>query len=32
VTEAGGMGGFGSTEVPLALFAVTDADLLEAEG
>lgn len=28
VGEAGGFGGYGSTDVPLALFAVSDADLL----
>jgi hypothetical protein len=32
VAETGGLGGFGSTEPPLAVFAVTDADLVGAEG
>jgi hypothetical protein len=32
VAETGGLGGWGSTEPPLAVFAVTDADLLELEG
>ena len=32
VAETEGLGDFGSTEPPLAFFAVTDADLLGAEG
>ena len=32
VAETGGLGGWGSTEPPLALFAVTDLNLLELEG